>query len=265
MSFQKKKTAIVTGSSSGIGCAVCRKLLEKGYAVYGFSRRGTAPEGAKAVSVDVSDVKAVFKAAEEAVAEAGRIDLLVNCAGMGISGPAEFALPEDIRRITDVDFLGQVFCAQAVLPAMRRQGSGSIVFVSSVAAAIAIPYQAFYSTAKASVNAFALALRNEMKDFNVKVSVVMPGDATTGFTDARRKDSSHDGVYTHNGTATAAMEKDERNGMTPEYVADAIIRAAEKRNPAPHYTVGGKYKIFMALFKFLPARLSYKIVGKMYS
>ena len=260
-----KKTAIVTGASSGIGYAVCRQLLEKGYAVYGFSRRGTAPEGAKGVSVDIADEKAVFAAVEEAVAEAGRLDLLVNCAGMGISGPVEFAAPEDVRRITDVNFLGQVFCTQAVLKTMRAQKSGHIVFVSSVAASIAIPYQAFYSTAKASVNALALALRNELKDLNIKVCTVMPGDAATGFTDARRKDSAHDGIYPHNSTATAAMEKDERGGMSPDTVARAIVRAAEKKDPAPLYTVGGKYKVFMALFKLLPAGLSYKIVGKMYS
>ena len=265
MSRQAKKTAIVTGASSGIGYAVCQKLLEKEYLVYGFSRRGTAPAGVIGMCVDISDENAVFAAVEKVVSEAGRIDLLVNCAGMGISGPVEFAAPEDIRRITDVNFIGQVFCTQAVLKTMRAQRSGRIVFVSSVAASIAIPYQAFYSSAKASVNALALALRNELKEFNIKVCTVMPGDASTGFTDARRKDSAHDGIYVHNGSATAAMEKDERSGMSPQPVANAIVRAAEKRDPAPLYTVGGKYKLFMALFKILPAGLSYKIVGKMYS
>lgn len=265
MNPQEKKAAIVTGASSGIGYAVSKKLFEKGYRVYGFSRRGTVPPGVTGCSVDIADEKAVFEAVEKVVSEAGRIDLLVNCAGMGISGPVEFAAPEDIRRITDVDFLGQVFCTQAVLKTMRGQGSGHVVFVSSVAASIAIPYQAFYSTAKASVNALALALRNEVWDFGIKVCAVMPGDVSTGFTDARRKDSSHDDVYTHNSSATAAMEKDERSGMTPETVACAVVRAAGKKNPAPLYTVGGKYRIFMALFKLLPAGLSYKIVGKMYS
>lgn len=265
MNHQDGKTAIVTGASSGIGCAVCQKLLDDGYLVYGFSRRGTVPAGAKGMCVDVADEKAVFAAVETAVSETGRVDVLVNCAGIGISGPVEFADPEDIRRITDVNFIGQVFCTQAVLKTMRAQKSGSIVFVSSVAASIAIPYQAFYSSAKASVNAFALALRNELKDFNIGVCVVMPGDASTGFTDARKKDSSHDGIYTRNESATAAMEKDEREGMSPETVAKAIVRAAKKNNPAPLYTVGGKYKVFMGLFKLLPARLSYKIVGKMYS
>lgn len=265
MSLFQKKTAIVTGASSGIGYAVCKQLSEKGYLVYGFSRRGIAPPGVKGMRVDITDEKSVFSAVEEVTSEAGHIDLLVNDAGMGISGPIEFAQPEDVRRIIDVNFMGQVYCTQAVLKTMRAQRNGHIVFVSSVAASIAIPYQAFYSSTKSAVNSLALALRNELKDFNIKVCAVMPGDASTGFTDARQKDSSHDDIYTHNKTATSAMEADERGGMSPECVAKKIVKIAEKNHPAPLYTVGGKYKVFMALFKFLPARLSYKIVGKMYS
>lgn len=262
---QEKRTAIVTGASSGIGYAVCRQLAERGYAVYGLSRRGTAPEGVRGIGVDITSREAVFSAVNSVLAETGRIDLLVNDAGMGISGPVEFASEEDIRRITEVNFLGQVYCTQAVLETMRSRKNGRIVFVSSVAAGISIPYQAFYSATKSAVNALALALRNELKDFNIKVCAVMPGDASTGFTAARKKESLHDDIYTHNETATAAMEKDELGGMTPDRVASVIVDAAEKKDPKPLYVAGGKYKLFMGLFKILPAGLSYRIVGKMYA
>lgn len=265
MSMLDKKVAIVTGASSGIGKAVCTRLAAQGYAVYGFSRRGTAPEGTKGLSVDITDKDAVTNAVQGILAETGRIDLLVNDAGMGISGPVEFADAADIKRITEVNFIGQVYCTQAVLASMRARKEGHIVFVSSVAAGIAIPYQAFYSAAKAAVNSVTLALRNELHDFNIKVCAVMPGDASTGFTDARKKESMHDDIYKHNETATAAMEADERGGMTPDRVAEVIAKAAEKKSPRPLYVVGAKYRIFMALFKLLPAGLSYSIVGKMYS
>lgn len=265
MKDDKARTAVVTGASSGIGYAVCGILLSRGYSVYGISRRGTVPEGVHGISLDITDRDAVFAVMNKICDSEGKIDLLINNAGMGISGPLEFAEESDIRRITEVNFLGQIYCTQAVLENMRRNNGGHIVFTSSVAAGIAIPYQAFYSAAKAAVNASALALRNEVRDYNIKVCAVMPGDASTGFTDARKKESAHDGIYPHNESATSAMEKDERGGMLPRKVAVEIVKAAEKKNPRPLYVIGGKYKLFMGLFKLLPADLSYRIVGKMYS
>jgi len=256
--------AIVTGASSGIGYETCRKLLEKGYKVYGFSRRGTAPEGVCGTALDVTDEAAVSAAVDDIAAREGRIDLLINNAGMGISGPVEFTALEDAERIMKVNFMGQFICAKAVLGYMRQQKSGRIVFISSVAAPIAIPYQMFYSASKSAVNSMALALRNEVKDFGISVCAVMPGDAHTGFTSARKKQDAYDDIYIHNSSATAAMEKDETGGMSPAAVAYVIVRAAQVRNPGPLYVAGGKYRLFTILFKLLPARISYNIVGRMY-
>ena len=260
-----KKVALVTGASSGIGLAVSRQLLALGYTVYGLSRRGTSAEGILPIAAEVTDEEAVKAAVASLFEKEGRIDLLINNAGMGISGPVEFTEAEDMKRIMEVNFYGQVYCAKAVLPYMREQGSGRIVCTSSVAAPIAIPYQSFYSCSKAAVSAMALALRNEVKSFGIEVCAVMPGDAKTGFTDARKKESKGNDVYTHNESAVAAMEKDERGGMTPDDVAAVIVKAATVKNPKPIFTAGAKYKIFVVLFKLLPYRLAYWIVGKMYS
>ena len=260
-----KKVALVTGASSGIGLAVSRQLLALGYTVYGLSRRGTSAEGILPIAAEVTDEEAVKAAVASVFEKEGRIDLLINNAGMGISGPVEFTEAEDMKRIMEVNFYGQVYCAKAVLPYMREQGSGRIVCTSSVAAPIAIPYQSFYSCSKAAVSAMALALRNEVKSFGIEVCAVMPGDAKTGFTDARKKESKGNDVYTHNESAVAAMEKDERGGMTPDDVAAVIVKAATVKNPKPIFTAGAKYKIFVVLFKLLPYRLAYWIVGKMYS
>ena len=260
-----KKVALVTGASSGIGLAVSGQLLALGYTVYGLSRRGTSAEGILPIAAEVTDEEAVKAAVASLFEKEGRIDLLINNAGMGISGPMEFTEAEDMKRIMEVNFYGQVYCAKAVLPYMREQGSGRIVCTSSVAAPIAIPYQSFYSCSKAAVSAMALALRNEVKSFGIEVCAVMPGDAKTGFTDARKKESKGNDVYTHNESAVAAMEKDERGGMTPDDVAAVIVKAATVKNPKPIFTAGAKYKIFVVLFKLLPYRLAYWIVGKMYS
>ena len=260
-----KKVALVTGASSGIGLAVSRQLLALGYTVYGLSRRGTSAVGILPITAEVTDDEAVKAAVASVFEKEGRIDLLINNAGMGISGPVEFTEAEDMKRIMEVNFYGQVYCAKAVLPYMREQGSGRIVCTSSVAAPIAIPYQSFYSCSKAAVSAMALALRNEVKSFGIEVCAVMPGDAKTGFTDARKKESKGNDVYTHNESAVAAMEKDERGGMTPDDVAAVIVKAATVKNPKPLFTAGAKYKVFVVLFKLLPYRLAYWIVGNMYS
>lgn len=286
--------AIVTGSSSGIGFEVCKQLCERGYTVYGISRRGLAPEGVTAMSADVSNSDALRAVIDDIARREGRIDLLVANAGMGISGPVELSGNRDMQQIMNVNFFGQVYAAQAVLPYMRAQKGGSIVFVSSVAAPIAIPYQAFYSASKSAINSVALALRNEVRGYNIRISVVMPGDASTGFTDARVKnhpdkdavstaqsietqapsgiaaqsiDSSSapaEPLYPRCDAAVASMERDERTGMPASKVAGVIVRAGTKKNPAPLYVAGFKYRLLLALYNILPARAAVWLVGKFY-
>ena len=267
--------AIVTGASSGIGYEVCKQLLQKGYKVYGISRRGTAPEGVTALSADVSDEGSVRLVINEIAKREGRIDLLIANAGMGISGPVEYATPEETRRIIDTNFFGQVYAAQAVLPFMRERKRGTIVFVSSVAAPIAIPYQAFYSASKSAINSVALALRNEVREYGICVTVVMPGDSSTGFTDARVKhhssgESSKEGsgsevAYPSCESAVSSMERDERKGIPPARVAEVIVRAACRKVPAPLYVAGFKYRLLLLLYNVLPARTAIWLVGKVYS
>ena len=275
--------AIVTGASSGIGYEVCSQLRDRGYTVYGLSRRGTAPEGVTGRSVDVTDEVAVRACIDEIAAAEGRIDLLVANAGMGISGPIEMTDASDAQYLMNVNFFGQFYAAKAVLPHMRAQAAaaragsaqaaagtgaaasrpGTIVFTSSVAAPIAIPYQSFYSASKSAVNSLAMALRNEVRDYGIKISVVMPGDSGTGFTDARRKQDGGD-AYPRCERAVSAMEKDERNGIAPASVAGVIVRAATKKNPAPYYVAGFKYRLLLGLFNLLPARAAIWLVGKFY-
>lgn len=262
--------AIVTGASSGIGYEVCAQLRDRGYTVFGLSRRGTVPEGCTGRSVDVTDEASLRHCIDEIAAFCGRIDLLVANAGMGISGPIELTDGDDARYLFDVNFHGQFYAAKAVLPYMRAQydpnstdPAGKIVFTSSVAAPIPIPYQSFYSASKAAVNSLAIALRNEVRAYNIRVSAVMPGDSGTGFTDARRK-TDGGSAYPRCGRAVASMEKDERNGISPAKVASVIVRAAAKKNPAPLYVAGFRYKLLLALYRVLPARLAIWLVGKLY-
>ena len=181
------KTAIVTGGTSGLGLAAAQTLAEKGLRVYALSRHGAPVPGVTSLACDITDADAVERTVAAIEAEAGRIDLVVNNAGFGISGAVECTTPEEARRLFDVDFFGVVNVNHAVLPRMRRAGGGRIVHVSSVAAPVAIPFQAYYSAAKAAINAYSSALRCEVAPFGIDVCAVMPGDLKTGFTAAREK------------------------------------------------------------------------------
>ena len=173
----------------------------------------------------------------------------------------------DAKRQLDVNFFGFFNCVKQVLPYMRAQREGCIAAVSSVAGALAIPFQAFYSASKAAMNSLVLALANEVRPFGIRVLAVMPGDVKTGFTAAREKGEAEEfSPYAERlNRSVEGMERDEQNGMTPDYVAKRICRAVRRRHPRPFYTIGGKYRLFTFLAKILPAKLCNWVVGKLYA
>ena len=216
------KVAIVTGGTSGIGLQTALSLRnDHGYAVYVFSRHDFYQEGLNHVRCDVSSEEAVTSAAAEVINREGRLDLVVNCAGMGISGALEFTDPDDAKRLFDVNFFGTVNVNKACLAHLRAT-RGRIINISSVAAVVPIPFQSFYSASKAAINSYSLALANELKPFGVEVCAVMPGDTATGFTAARKKSEEGDDLYQGRiSRSVAKMEKDEIGGH-PESSAALI-------------------------------------------
>ena len=165
----------------------------------------------------------------------------------------------------DVNFLGAVRFTQAVLPQLRKQRAGRIIYTSSVAAILAVPYQSFYSASKAAINALALALANEVKPFGISVSVMMPGDVATGFTDARRKSTAGDEVYHMAEKAITTMEHDERGGMQPVQMAKLFYHIATCHSPRPQYVGGFGYRVLCFLERLLPKRFVNWIEYKVYS
>ena len=259
-----KKVVAITGASSGIGLAAAEMFLERGYKVYCLSRTAPKDERISHIKTDVTDESTVIAAFEQINNDAGKLDVLVNNAGFGISGATELTKTEDAKRQFDVNFFGQFICAKHAAP-LLRETKGAIVNVSSAAAIFSIPYQAFYSASKSAINSLTLAMRSELKPFGIRVSAVMPGDVRTGFTAARIKDDGEKSLYSDTVKASVAvMEKDEINGMPPEKVAKIIIKLAEKRRPKPLTVAGGKYKAFAVLNKLLPTGLVNSIVGSMY-
>ena len=266
MKPKRKKTALVTGGSSGIGRCTASALSQSGYTVYEFSRRDIPIKGVKHMSVDVTNEASVQAAVEQILRERGSIEILVNCAGFGISGAVEFTELKQAKAQFDVNFFGTVNVSRAVLPSMRRQHRGHIVNISSVAAVAHIPFQAFYSASKAAVSSYSCALDNEVSPYGVRVTAVELGDIHTGFTQARQKTASGDDKYGGRiSRSVSQMEKDELSGMPPEVVGTYIARIAQKKNCAPICVVGTKYKILSFLCKILPGTLRGKIVGSIYA
>ena len=260
----QNRTVVITGASSGIGRAAAKRFAAAGDRVYDLSRHAAGDAEITHLYADVTAPETLESAVREVIGTEGKIDLLICCAGMGVSGPVEFIPEADLRRQFEVNLYGAVHAVRAVLPYMRGQGAGRIICVSSVAAVYAIPFQAYYSASKAAVNAFADALRTEVAPFGVSATAVMPGDIATGFTDARQKTVLGGDVYTHAASAVEKMEKDERGGMPPEAVAALLYKLSNKKRVGPLYTVGALYKALVFLKRLFPAAAASKIVGGMY-
>ena len=204
--------------------------------------------------------------AKKTIDEFGRIDVLINNAGFGISGAVDFTRTEDAECQFNVNFFGAVRMCGAVLPIMRKQGFGRIVNIGSVAGDIAIPFQSFYSAAKAALCSYTLALINEVREFNITAVCIEPGDIRTGFTAARNKNTQGDDIY--NGRISRSvekMEKDEQTGMLPETAGKYIAKIASKQSGKPVLIIGAQYKAVGILKKILPLRLINRIVGAIYA
>lgn len=257
---------VITGASSGIGLETAIFLSKKGHKVYGFSRRVFENSIFESLPCDITDYETVKHYLQYVYEKEGKIDVLINNAGMGISGAVEYAKEEDIKKIFDVNVLALVNMCKLVIPYMRKNGKGKIVNISSVASSIPISFQAFYSATKASVQEFSYALRIEVKPFNIDVSVVCPGDTKTNFTSARVKDNVKvDEIYGDRILRSIQkMEKDEQKGMPAIAVSKVIYKIIKKKRSPACKTVGFGYKLIMLLAKVLPTKFMLWVVKKLY-
>lgn len=259
------KVIIVTGASSGIGLTVSKYLADQGHHVYGISRSKTFEKNIRSIQADVTNIDQMMEAYQEIYDIEGRIDVLINNAGIGISGSIEDTQSEDVLDLFHVNFMGVFHSTKVVLPFMREGKAGKIINISSVASVLSIPFQAFYSSSKAAINAFSSALSNEVEPFGIDVCVIMPGDIKTSFTKNRRKNEIINPHYEKRvDKSVAVMEKDEQNGMDPEVLAKVIAKLIRKKRMPLYKTIGFKYKVFVFLEKILPRGFVNHIVGQIY-
>ncbi len=261
-----RRIAVITGGSSGIGFCTAQALAKKGVTVYELSRHDRKHADILHITADVTDEQSLVRAAEQIWQREGRVDIVINNAGFGISGAVEFTDTEEAKKQFDVNFFGMVRTNHVFLPYLRKQGFGRIVNISSVAAPIAIPFQCYYSAAKAAIDSYTLSLQNELRPYGITVCAVRPGDIKTGFTAAREKSAVGDEAYQGRiSRSVARMERDEQNGMKPETAGEFICRAALRKRSKPLLTIGFSYKLFVMLQKLLPCRLVNRIVYWLYA
>lgn len=258
----------ITGISSGFGLETAKLLSQEGHTVYGTVRRSVEPlPKVNYIQLDVRDRDAVKKAVDKIVEKEGRIDVLVNNAGMGIGGPLEFATEEEIRLQMDTNFMGLVHCVDAVLPHMRKQGSGKIIALSSIGGLMGLPFQGFYSASKFAIEGYCEALRLETQTFGIKVVVLRPGDFSTGFTGSRKKVVYEKALlsYPIYKAAIEKVEHDENGGLKPEVLAQKISQIIRKKNPRNGYVVASfEQKLSVLLKRILPEKWFARILGSYY-
>jgi NAD(P)-dependent dehydrogenase (short-subunit alcohol dehydrogenase family) len=234
---ENQRVVLVTGASSGIGLACAQFLGERGFRVYGTSRKpGTSTPAVTMLAADVTDDRSVEQAIGTVLAHEGRLDIVVNNAGMGIAGSIEDTSVEDARRQLDVNLFGVFRVCRAALPGMRSRGSGYIVNIGSIGGLIALPYQGMYSASKFALEGLSEALRMEVRQFGIRVVLIEPGDYKTGFTQNRQTIQNTYGKSCEVALAKAAH--DEQNGPRPEQIARLVYRVVNQRHPRLRYTTG---------------------------
>ena len=260
---------LITGVSSGFGLAMARQLSAGGHTVYGTVRRDVEPvPGVHYLRADVRDTASVQVAVAAVLSAEGRIDVLINNAGMGIGGPVEFAPEADVQLQMDTNFMGQVRFTQAVLPAMRKQGGGKILCFSSIGGVMGLPFQGFYSASKFAIEGFCEAMQIEVRKHGIQVILIEPGDFSTGFTSARIKQVSEEAAaaYPSLQRSVSSFEKDERTGLKPEFLACKIEKIIRKKHPKFRYVIATFIqKLSIPLKRILPARAFVRVLSLFYN
>lgn len=275
LSVRISKVVLITGASSGIGQAIAYSLMERGFKVYGTSRKIKSGEIISAqegtgflhmLPLDVCLEDSVKRAVDYIQEREETLDILINNAGFGIAGSVEDTSTEEALYQFNTNFFGVHRMCRAVLPKMRAQGQGLIINISSVAGFISIPYQSMYSASKAAIESMTEALRIEVKPFGIKVSLIEPGDIKTDFTVSRYyvKEAANSAYKEKFLRAIGTMEKDEQKGPLPKEVVDSVVKIINSNDPPVRLVVGFSYKILVLLKRFMPARLAELVISKIY-
>lgn len=263
------KVILITGASSGIGKAIGEFLTIKGFVVYGTSRNPLNYKDSKftLLTLDVSDQNSIKNTVSEIINKEGKLDVLINNAGKGITGPVEETPLEEIKKAFDTNFFGVINVCNGVLPEMRKQKKGLIINISSIAGYMGLPYRGIYSASKSALSIYSEVLSLETKQFGVTVVDVAPGDFATNIAAGRYhtplfKDSNY---KEHYAKVLKQIDEEVNTGLQPELIAKVIYKIIGKRKPKVRYRVGTfmqRYAIHIK--RLMPDRVYEKLMMKHY-
>jgi short-subunit dehydrogenase len=262
----QKPVVLITGASSGLGKAIGTFLTSKNYKVYGTSRNPSKLKDFdtfELVQLDVNDVTSIQKAVSTILAKEASIDILINNAGIGITGPIEDTPEIEIKKAFDTNFYGPLRVANAVLPQMRKQNKGLIINVTSIAGYMGLPYRGFYSAVKAALIVLTEALSSEVKQFGITVADVAPGDFKSNIAAGRY----HTPVFENSAYKTQysqvlkQIDEEVDTGMDVQVMVDAVYKVIKSKKPKLHYKAGAFMQKFSIVLKFLlPDRMYEKLI-----
>jgi NAD(P)-dependent dehydrogenase (short-subunit alcohol dehydrogenase family) len=249
------KVVLITGGSSGIGKSIGEYLHQKDFIVYGSSRNPEKVVNSifPLLALDVRNVESIKMAIDKVIALSGRLDIVINNAGVGITGPLEEIPTQEIKNNFETNFFGPIEVMKAVLPQMRLQKSGLIINITSIAGYMGLPYRSVYSASKGALELITEALRMEVKSFGIQITNVAPGDFATNIASGRFhapliKGSAYEIAY---GNTLKMMDEHVDSGSNPNEMAEAIYKIIQNPNPRIHYKVG----IFMQKFSIVLKRI----------
>ena len=261
----EKKVVLITGTAYGIGKSTAELLIDKGHIVYGGDilieeNLYLNDIGGTALEMDVTNQEHIDKAINQIISELGRVDVLVNNAGLGVYGAIEDVSMEDIYYQYDVNLFGLARVTKAVLPYMREKESGLIINISSVLGETYGPLAGWYLSTKHALEGWSDALRVELKEFDIDVVVVQPGAINTNFSnvtktyiDKYRENSAYQHLYgepiTDTGNEVLSNQSD------PIFIAKVINKAMNARNPKTRYAAGAYSKIGIFLRKIMTDKM----------
>ena len=264
------KIILITGASSGIGKASAEYLANQGHTVYGTSRFPGSypkPNDYTILQMDVTDVDSIQTAVNQIIEDKGKIDVLINNAGVHVAGSIEDTPIEKSKEQLEANFFGIHRMCKTVIPYMRQQQNGYIINISSILGVLSLPYQGFYSASKFAIEGMTEALRFEVLSFGIKVCLVEPGDVHIEPAHRRWKTplSAESPYYSPFKRMMNIVERDEDHGISPDKIAHLINNIIKKDNPKLRYTVGAIDQRLSALLKrLLPNRVFDWILMKFY-
>lgn len=263
------KVVLITGGSSGIGKSIGEFLTSKGLIVYGTSRTPQQYKHSKftILELDVKAVNTINKTVETIIEKEGKLDVLINNAGAGITGPIEEIPDAQIKANFETNFFGPINVIKAVLPQMRKQNSGLIINITSIAGYMGLPYRGIYSASKGALELVTEAFRMELKDFNINMTNIAPGDFATNIAAGRY----HAPLLEHSpykkpyGATLNLMNAHVNTGSNPNIMAKAVYNIIYSKNPKIHYKIGAfMQKFSIVLKRILPDTIYEKLLMSHY-